>query len=217
MKALENYLRDARVLIVDDEPVNVGLLEAFLEDNGMTRFRSTSDPREARGLFREFAPDLVLLDLMMPHLDGFAVMQQLFAEMPPDDPVPVVVQTADNSRKAVHRSLDAGARDFLAKPIDVAELRLRVRNQLETRFLQKGDRRKTALLEKTMASSPTNWTTRSTISANSASRPSTKSVCTPSARSPAVWYTTSTIRSPSSRDAATCSRPTTAIPTCGAS
>jgi len=128
-------LRDARILIVDDEPANVLLLERILKRDGYQQVRSTTDARRALPMFQEFAPDLVLLDLRMPHLDGFAVMEQLRPRVPMDAYLPILVLTADITPMAKEKALSGGARDFLTKPLDATEVLLRIRNLLETRFL----------------------------------------------------------------------------------
>jgi signal transduction histidine kinase len=135
--ATETYF-GGRILIVDDDPTNVLLLERMLSRAGYRFVTSTTDSRQALPLFRETGSDLVLLDLMMPYLDGFAVMEQLAAEVPEGDYVPVLVLTADATPSALRRALSAGARDFLTKPFDQTELLLRVKNLLETRFLHLG-------------------------------------------------------------------------------
>lgn len=147
MNALTTFLREARILIVDDEPVNVRLLEYHLQDRGQMNFRSTTDSRQALPLFREYQPDLVLLDLMMPHVDGFAVMAQIHAELPQDSFLPIVILTADITAKTRKKALKLGARDFLHKPFDADELDLRVRNLLEARFLHLGLRNQNRGLE----------------------------------------------------------------------
>ena len=126
---------DNRILIVDDQPPNVVLLERLLSQGGYTQIASTTDPREVTRLYREFEPDLILLDLNMPHLDGFAVMQELAPLIPPGQYMPILVLTADATADAKRRALSAGARDFLTKPLDHIEVLLRIRNLLETRLL----------------------------------------------------------------------------------
>jgi len=150
MKALEEFVHNAKILIVDDELTNVLLLEGFFEDNDQPFVVSTTDSREALEHFRRFAPDIVLLDLMMPYLDGFDVMAQLKAEMPPENQVPILVLTADNSNSATYRSLEAGASDFLTKPLDMMELGLRVRSLLERRFFQQAYIKRSQTLEQTV-------------------------------------------------------------------
>lgn len=132
---LRSTLGKAKILIVDDEQANVRLLERLLELIGATRVKSTFDSREAVALFMEFRPDLVLLDLHMPNVNGFEIMEQIKALAPGDNPVPVLVLTADVTTKTKHRALAAGAKDFLTKPMDQSEVLLRIRNLLENRFL----------------------------------------------------------------------------------
>ena len=91
-----NFLK-AKTLIVDDEPANVALLEDILEEQGYTYFRSTTDSRKAIDMYKEIRPDLVLLDLNMPHLDGFQVMEQL-QELEQDSYAPILVLTAQPDR-----------------------------------------------------------------------------------------------------------------------
>ncbi|HYE92962.1 MAG TPA: response regulator [Terriglobales bacterium] len=128
-------LRSACILIVDDEPVNVRVLDRMLAAAGYTELVSTTDPRQVLGLFRERQPDLVLLDLMMPYLDGFAVLEQLRAEIPAGAYLPVLILTADATTETRRRALDAGAHDFLTKPFEHFEALLRIRNLLQTRRL----------------------------------------------------------------------------------
>lgn len=128
-------LKHAGILIVDDDAANVELLESFLEEDGYTALTSTRDPREVVPLYEAIRPDLILLDLHMPHLDGFEVMRQLAARIPPHEFVPILVLTADITADARQRALSDGAKDFLSKPLDQVEVLLRIRNLLETRFL----------------------------------------------------------------------------------
>jgi signal transduction histidine kinase len=124
-----------RILIVDDEPANVRLLERIVRDAGWAAARSTTDSREAAALHAEWRSDLVLLDLMMPYLDGVAVMKQLRATSADGEFLPIVILTADATGDAKRRALDAGATDFLTKPFDRIEIVLRIKNLLETRRL----------------------------------------------------------------------------------
>ena len=123
----------ARILVVDDEPANVRLLERMLAEAGYRQVKSTTDSRQVLALYSEFQPDLILLDLMMPHLDGIAVIQQL--QIPEDVFLPVLVLTADATSEARKRALEAGAKDFLTKPFDRLEVLLRIKNLLDTRSL----------------------------------------------------------------------------------
>ena len=126
-------LTQARILVVDDEPANVRLLERMLTDVGYRQIRSTTDSRQVLALYTESQPDLILLDLMMPHLDGIAVIRQL--QIPEDVFLPVLVLTADATSDAKKRALEAGAKDFLTKPFDRLEVLLRIKNLLHTRNL----------------------------------------------------------------------------------
>jgi putative two-component system response regulator len=138
---------DARILIVDDEPANVLLLERLLETAGYTTLKSTTDPRETLVLYADFDPDLILLDLTMPHLDGLAVMTQLRHTIPDGTYLPILVLTADLTAETKQRALSTGAKDFLLKPFDATEVLLRIGNLLETRRLHLELRRHNQLLE----------------------------------------------------------------------
>ncbi len=124
----------ARILIVDDQPVNVSLLEQLLGEAGYTQVSATTDPHEVCALHRQHAYELILLDLQMPGLDGFAVMEGLKTNTA-DDYLPVIVLTAQPGHKL--RALQAGAKDFISKPFDLAEVRTRIHNMLEVRLLYK--------------------------------------------------------------------------------
>src|SRR3990170_5863378 len=128
-------LSAARIVIVDDEPANVRLLERILQHAGYTDLTSTTDPQDALALCKETEPDLILLDLHMPHVDGFAVMAELRPLLADDNYLPILVLTADITRDAKQRALSGGAKDFLTKPIDSIEVVLRIKNLLDTRFL----------------------------------------------------------------------------------
>jgi putative two-component system response regulator len=128
-------LFQASILIVDDQRPNVRLLERILEQAGYVTVRGTTDPRQVAELFDEIQPDLVLLDLHMPYMDGFAVMEALSPRIPAGTYFPILVVTADITPEAKRRALSAGARDFLNKPFDTTEVLLRIKNLLETRFL----------------------------------------------------------------------------------
>lgn len=121
-----------RVLIVDDQDVNVLLLERMLRGAGYESIASTTDPREVCDLHARNRYDLILLDLQMPGMDGFQVMEKL-RELEPDGYLPVLVITAQPGHKL--RALQAGAKDFISKPFELAEVLARVRNMLEVRLL----------------------------------------------------------------------------------
>jgi len=125
-------LQRMKILIVDDEPANVALLQEILVENGYVRIDSVRDSKLVLETCQKFQPDLVLLDLMMPPPDGFAILESLRAENG-EDFLPVVVLTADTNEETKRRALGAGATDFLCKPFDHTEVVLRIRNLLESR------------------------------------------------------------------------------------
>ena len=129
----------AKILIVDDLPANVLLLERMLGEAGYQSVTSTLDPRAVHGLHETNRYDLILLDLQMPGMDGFQVMDGL-KELETDGYLPVIVITAQPDHKL--RALKAGAKDFISKPFDVAEVLTRVHNMLEVRLLHVEIRRK---------------------------------------------------------------------------
>lgn len=141
----EHGIKGACILVVDDQPVNVKLLEKVLVAEGYLNIISTTDSREAVNLFQAHQCDLVLLDLNMPHIDGFAVMQAL-QDITEDYP-PVLVLTALKDRDSRVRALENGARDFVSKPFDRVELCSRIRNMLEVRMLNKAMREQNRVLE----------------------------------------------------------------------
>jgi len=141
-------ITDARVLIVDDEPANVRLLERILQRDGFEHIDSTNDPRHFLALFASKRPDMVLLDLHMPVLDGFAVLDQLKGRIGKNDFVPILVLTADITPQAKERALSAGAHDFLTKPVDPTEVLLRIRNLLQTRVYYQQLQGQNELLER---------------------------------------------------------------------
>ena len=123
-----------KILVVDDEPANVALLEDMLLEGGYTRVKSVTDSRLAMETCETFEPDLVLLDLMMPHVDGFTILEAMRAAAR-ESFFPVIVLTADANESTKLRALRAGATDFLLKPFDQLEVLLRMTNLLETRRL----------------------------------------------------------------------------------
>ena len=132
--ATQTEIFHGTMLIVDDQDSNVLLLERMLRGAGYAAVSSTTDPCEVVALHREHHYDLILLDLQMPLLDGFGVMEQL-KELDPDGYLPVLVITAQPDQKL--RALQAGARDFISKPFDRAEVLLRVAGMLEIQLLNK--------------------------------------------------------------------------------
>jgi len=134
---IDSILKTAKILIVDDKQSNIDILEGLLEESGYANFQSTTDPRLVVSLFNSFKPDLILLDLMMPHLSGFEVMEQLKPLIPQGTYLPILVLTADITSESKFRALSGGAKDFLSKPFDLYEVRIRINNLLETRYLYK--------------------------------------------------------------------------------
>ena len=130
----ESDILHARVLIVDDQPANVALLEQMLQDAGYDGVTSTMNPLEVCALHRKNHYDLILLDLQMPQMDGFQVMEALKTNES-DGYLPVLVITAQPGHKL--RALRVGARDFISKPFDLVEVKARIRNTLEVRLLYK--------------------------------------------------------------------------------
>lgn len=125
--------RKARIFIVDDEPANLKLLDKLLRSQGYTELTLMHDPGEVLVRYAQARPDLILLDINMPNLDGYQIMSQLKAL---DDPLlpPIVVLTAQHGRDALLKALASGARDFVPKPFDRSELLMRVRNALDAQL-----------------------------------------------------------------------------------
>jgi diguanylate cyclase (GGDEF)-like protein/PAS domain S-box-containing protein len=137
-------IQHARILIVDDQPVNVELLEYLLNSTGYKDVRSTTDPRVVAGWHAEHRYDLIILDLQMPGMSGFEVMEAL-KPLEPDGWLPVLVVTAQPDHKL--RAFETGARDFISKPFDPIETLMRIRNMLEMRLLHNRERGYNARLE----------------------------------------------------------------------
>src|SRR5471030_1506439 len=125
---------NASILVVDDQEVNVSLLEQMLSEAGYACVASTMNPREVCALHRKNRYDLILLDLQMPGMDGFQVMEGLKTN-DADGYLPVLVITAQPGHKL--RALQAGAKDFVAKPFDLVEVKTRIHNMLEVRLQYK--------------------------------------------------------------------------------
>jgi PAS domain S-box-containing protein len=130
----ESDILKSNILIVDDQEANVTLLKRLLREAGYASVASTMKPHEVCALHRKSRYDLILLDLQMPEVDGFEVMEGL--KVNDADPyLPVLVITAQPGHKL--RALQAGARDFISKPFDLVEVKTRIRNMLEVRLLYK--------------------------------------------------------------------------------
>jgi PAS domain S-box-containing protein len=137
----------AKILIVDDLEANVRLLDRMLRQAGHTCVASTMDPHEVCGLHRDNRYDLILLDLEMPGMDGFKVMEGL-KEIETGGYLPILVITAQPDHKL--RALQAGAKDFISKPFDLVEVRTRIHNMLEVRLLYKKIENYSKVLEQTV-------------------------------------------------------------------
>jgi PAS domain S-box-containing protein len=134
MKVTPADIRNASILIVDDQVANIALLEQLLSEEGYTLVASTMNPQEVCALHRKHNFDLILLDLQMPVMDGFQVMEGLKTNEA-DAYLPVLVLTAQPGHKL--RALQAGAKDFISKPFDLVEVKTRIHNMLEVRLLYK--------------------------------------------------------------------------------
>ena len=131
---LDDQIYDARVLIVDDKPANVALLEAILKGEGYTNVHSVTDPRLVEDLHEKNQFDIILLDIRMPHMSGFDVMAQLQDKIV-DDYLPILVLTAQSDVETKIQALENGARDFVTKPFERIEVTHRIKNMLEVRLM----------------------------------------------------------------------------------
>jgi putative two-component system response regulator len=130
----KEIIRNSRILFIDDQPEIIVVLQAILHQGGYVHLKGITDSRNALTAFSDFCPDLVALDLRMPNVDGFALLKQFRSRIPQGALVPVLVFTADSSRNAREQALSLGAKDFVTKPLDATEVRLRIYNLLETRW-----------------------------------------------------------------------------------
>jgi signal transduction histidine kinase len=133
---IDSTLKNSNILIIDDQEANIDVLEGFLEMQGYINIKTTQDPRQVLDLYTSFGPDLVLLDLSMPYLSGFEIMEQLKENVPSDTYLPILILTADVSTASKQRALAGGASDFLTKPFDLVEVGLRIQNLLFSSYLQ---------------------------------------------------------------------------------
>ena len=147
MMIADSDILSASLLIVDDQEANVSLLEQMLREAGYTCVAATMNPHEVCALHRKNRYDLILLDLQMPGMDGFQVIEALKTNAA-DGYLPVLVITAQPGHKL--RALQAGAKDFISKPFDLVEVKARVRNLLEVRLLYKKLENYSKVLEQTV-------------------------------------------------------------------
>ena len=143
---------EATILAVDDEPINLKLLEGIFKNNNYTSLELETDPRNVLARYEANRPDLILMDINMPHLNGYQVIEQLMALNDPLLP-PILVLTAQNSEEVLLQALEAGARDFLSKPFNIKLLLMRVRNLLEAQLDYKALYTRNEELEKVLKSS----------------------------------------------------------------
>ena len=140
-----------RILVVDDTESHVILLRKILKGAGYLAVATTTDPEEAVGLYKEFQPDLLVLDLHMSPIDGFEILDQLKALEPSDSYVPALMMTALSDPDVLVRALERGARDFLNKPFERVEALTRIRNMLEVRLMHNRVRDQNRILEDTVS------------------------------------------------------------------
>ncbi len=131
-----NDIKNAEIMIVDDNQSNVNLLKNMLLGAGYTSIFGITDPRKAIELYKTYRPDLILLDIRMPHLDGYQVMERL-KKIENNGYVPILVLTALHDQETRIRSLESGAKDFLTKPFNITDTLTRICNMLEVRLLYK--------------------------------------------------------------------------------
>ncbi len=131
----KNPFASSAIMIVDDEPTTIEVLTMFLQGEGYERFITTSDPREAMEWLECERPDVLLLDLMMPHIDGLEILERIRHHEHVSH-IPVLILTSSTDAETKHRALELGATDFLGKPVDPSELALRLRNTLAAKAYQ---------------------------------------------------------------------------------
>lgn len=129
------HLKDAVIMMVDDEPLLMDVLQAFLEEDGYHNFIKVEDSRKAMDVLHSERPDIMLLDLKMPHVDGFEILEEVRGSQD-GERIPVIVLTSSTDAETKLRALELGATDFLAKPVDASEMVLRLRNTLTVKAYQ---------------------------------------------------------------------------------
>lgn len=144
-------LKDSRILIIDDTLANIEVLENLLMMKGYTNVSSISDSTKAMDMIKSFKPELILLDLMMPEMSGFDIMEQLQKEPDGFKLMRILVLTADITPESKKKALSGGASDFLTKPFDLTEVDLRIKNLLYTVYLLSQLTNQNAVLEERVA------------------------------------------------------------------
>jgi len=143
----EDKFPNAKIFVVDDDATSIRLLTKILSDAGYKNIKTTRNPNKVQKIYNEFKPDLLVLDLHMPHMEGFKIMDQL-REVHKDDYLPILVISQERNRVIQFSALEAGAKDFLVKPYDSIEVLLRIHNFLEVRMLHQEIRGHNKELEK---------------------------------------------------------------------
>ncbi len=143
---LDDQIFEANILIVDDKPANITLLEAILKGASYKNVHSVTDPRLVQDLHEKWQYDIILLDIRMPHMSGFDVMEQLQDKIV-DDYLPILVLTAQSDVETKIQALQSGARDFVTKPFERIEVTHRIRNMLEVRLMYKRRGREKEIVE----------------------------------------------------------------------
>jgi CheY-like chemotaxis protein len=139
---------DGRILIIDDEEPLVWALEKLLQQSGYREISTLTDSRDAVALFQSFQPDILLLDLQMPYLDGYSILRSLKPLVSADPHFPILVMTGEVQPDAKLRALSEGARDFITKPFEQVEVLIRVKSMLEARGLHRRLHETSQLLER---------------------------------------------------------------------
>lgn len=144
---ISSKFKDAKILIVDDQQSNIDVLTELLEHSGYKNHQATTDPKEAKSIFAGFKPDLILLDLGMPYLNGNELLRQLIQLIPADKYVPIIVMGTGAEQEAKERALADGATEFLSKPFDLSEASHRIENLLEIKHLYSLQKHQDQLLQ----------------------------------------------------------------------
>lgn len=142
----EDKIKSAKILIVDDEETSIRLLEETLNKDGYKNIVITSDSKETSRLYRYYKPDLLILDLNMPELNGFDVMEDL-RQQENNNYLPILIVSNEESREIRNKALEAGARDYLIKPFEPVEVLIRIRNLIEVRLLHNEVKNQNKMLE----------------------------------------------------------------------
>jgi signal transduction histidine kinase len=143
----ESTLKEAQILLVDDDVSSTCLMANFLNRIGYSHLESINDPTDIFEIIETFRPDLILLDLAMPKITGFQILENLRGNRQSDEQIPVLVLTGDTTSENKRRALAAGATDLMVKPFDVSEVSMRIRNLLQARFLRLEIHEQNQLLE----------------------------------------------------------------------